>query len=192
MTGLSFMGKDWDKLWATGAGTSKPGIGDRPIEWPAHGAATPFGGANPTCNTCGGRLRGKKKCSCEDPDWYVDGEPVSDGQNHGVSMALQQTRAMQEWHRQWLAGVHRVLKPGGVIKVFGATRTFHRMAAAMEQVGFVDLDLEAWMYGSGFPKSLNIQKKLAERGSPEADRFGGWGTALKPAWEPFVVGRKAA
>ena len=184
------MGKEWDKLWATGAGMSKVGIGDRNIEWPAHGAATPFGGANPTCKTCGGRFRGTKKCDCDEPDWYVDGKPVSDGRAHGTSMALGQVRAMQEWHRQWLAEVFRVLKPGGVIKVFGATRTFHRLAAAMEQAGFVDLDLEAWMYGSGFPKSLNIHKKLCELESPEAQRYEGFGTALKPAWEAFVVARK--
>lgn len=60
---------------------------------------------------------------------------------------LDDAHAQQEWHRQWLVEVYRLLKPGGVIKVFGATRTFHRLAAAMEDVGFVDLDLEAWVYG---------------------------------------------
>jgi len=196
------MGKDWDRLWATGAGMSKVGIGDRNIPWPSHGGSLPHGGMNPTCAECGGRLRGAKKCTCEQPHdhWKPVGkrrgkkvatggasfttggsERFSDSplpsftgdqnpicENCGGSKRgndrkgfkrcrcdnpsfpntrLEQTRAMQEWHRQWLEEVFRVLKPGGVIKVFGATRTFHRMAAAMEQVGFVDLDLEAWMYG---------------------------------------------
>lgn len=62
----------------------------------------------------------------------------------------------QEWHRVWLAGCYRVIVPGGVIKAFSATRTFHRMAAAMQDAGFTDIHLEAWSYGSGFPKSKNI------------------------------------
>jgi hypothetical protein len=56
--------------------------------------------------------------------------------------------------------VVRVLVPGGAVKAFGGTRTFHRMAAAMERAGFEDLRLEAWCYGSGFPKSMNISKVL--------------------------------
>lgn len=56
----------------------------------------------------------------------------------------------------------RVLKPGGWAKVFSATRTFHRVCVAMGQAGFegVKDNLEAWTYGSGFPKSLNISKAL--------------------------------
>ena len=56
--------------------------------------------------------------------------------------------------------VVRVLALGGAVKAFGGTRTFHRMAAAMERAGFEDLRLEAWCYGSGFPKSMNISKVL--------------------------------
>ena len=60
----------------------------------------------------------------------------------------------------------RVLKPGGTVKVFGGTRTFHRMAAAMEQAGFLlgkGESLEAWGYGSGFPKSLSVEKSMDRR-----------------------------
>ena len=77
---------------------------------------------------------------------------------------------------------YRVLRPGGVVKAFSGTRTFHRMAAAMAEAGFIDLRIESWNYGSGFPKSMNIGKAL--------DQWEGWGTALKPSWEPVVVGRK--
>ena len=88
--------------------------------------------------------------------------------------------------------IHRVLAPGGMVKAFGGTRTFHRMTRAMREAGFVDLRLEAWTYGSGFPKSLNIAKAM-NKTAPATDAartWEGWGTALKPAWEPVVVGVK--
>ena len=135
--------------------------------------------------------------------------------------------------------VFRVLVPGGRVTAFSATRTFHRLAAVLERVGFEGLTVEAWTYGSGFPKSLSVSVTLDKiargapqggrdphkRGSdietsravlsrgggtgkartglkgsyspftpatPEAVQWDGWGTALKPAWEPFVVGRKPA
>ena len=69
----------------------------------------------------------------------------------------------------------RVLKPGGHLLSFGGSRTYHRMASAVEDAGFEIRDQIMWVYGSGFPKSLN----------------GHWGgTALKPAHEPLVLARK--
>ena len=76
----------------------------------------------------------------------------------------------------------RVLKPGGHLLAFGGSRTWHRLAVAVEDAGFEIRDNIAWIYGSGFPKSLDIGKTL--------DDWQGWGTALKPAFEPVVVGRK--
>lgn len=112
----------------------------------------------------------------------------------------------------------RVLKPGGHVVAFSGTRTYHRMAVAIEDAGFEIRDrirfdqsfdtkfgplfeslndeqrgalLEllndygdggselAWAYGSGFPKSHN-----------QHDEWEGWGTALKPAWEPIALARK--
>lgn len=75
--------------------------------------------------------------------------------------------------------VLRVLKPGGHLLAFGGTRTYHRMACAIEDAGFEIRDSVHWMYGSGFPKSHNL----------DGDRQG-WGTALKPSHEPIVVARK--
>ena len=126
--------------------------------------------------------------------------------------------------------VYRVLRPGGVVKAFSGTRTYHRMAAAMQEAGFADLRIESWNYGSGFPKSMNIGKALDKAAGAErevlatvktqpkfkysgdgrlqekwpdkdtkdittpateaARQWDGWGTALKPSWEPVVVGRK--
>lgn len=70
----------------------------------------------------------------------------------------------------------RVLKPGGHLLAFGGSRTYHRLACAVEDAGFAIRDQIMWVYGSGFPKSHN----------------GDWGgTALKPAHEPIVLARKA-
>ena len=60
----------------------------------------------------------------------------------------------------------RVLKPGGYLLAFGGTRTYHRMACSIEDAGFEVRDMIEWVYGSGFPKSLNIGKatqKLIEK-----------------------------
>jgi site-specific DNA-methyltransferase (adenine-specific) len=75
----------------------------------------------------------------------------------------------------WRA-VLRVLCPGGHLLAFGGTRTSHRMVCAIEDAGFEIRDTLCWLYGSGFPKSRNLGE--------------GWGTALKPAWEPIIMARK--
>jgi len=60
----------------------------------------------------------------------------------------------------------RVLKPGGHLLSFGGTRTWHRVAVAIEDAGFEVRDSIAWMYGSGFPKSLDVSKAI-DKGSGE-------------------------
>jgi site-specific DNA-methyltransferase (adenine-specific) len=121
----------------------------------------------------------------------------------------------------------RVLKPGGHLLAFSGTRTYHRMVVAIEDAGFEVRDQLAWVYGSGFPKSLDVSKAIdkaagAERevlghkdvgpdirgdnykrdngermiaaitapSTDEAKRWQGWGTALKPSWEPICLARK--
>ena len=80
--------------------------------------------------------------------------------------------------------VLRVLKPGGHLIAFSGTRTYHRLACAVEDAGFEIRDMISWLYGSGFPKSHSVGKKT---GRAEDD---GLGTALKPACEPIVLARK--
>ena len=134
---------------------------------------------------------------------------------------------------EWAEACYRVLKPGGHIVAFGGTRTWHRLAVAIEDAGFEMRDSLAWLYGSGFPKSHDVGKAIdklagAERevigtrksgataigsksrveqgyrptirdtstaditapATPEAAQWDGWGTALKPAFEPIVLARK--
>lgn len=73
----------------------------------------------------------------------------------------------------------RVLKPGGHLLAFGGSRTYHWLAMNVEISGFEIRDQIMWVYGSGFPKSRNLE------GS-----WKGWGTALKPSHEPIVMARK--
>jgi len=80
--------------------------------------------------------------------------------------------------------VLRVLKPGGHLLAFGGSRTYHRLACAVEDAGFEIRDQIMWVYGSGFPKSLDVSKAIG------CDAWQGWGTALKPAHEPIVLARK--
>lgn len=120
----------------------------------------------------------------------------------------------------WEAAL-RVLKPGGHVLAFGGTRTFHRLAVAIEDAGFEIRDCLMWLYGSGFPKSLDVSKAIdkqqgiwrgrakspvsangsmsgpnygrTDKGEPataEAAQWEGFGTALKPAWEPIILARK--
>ena len=63
----------------------------------------------------------------------------------------------------WAIECLRVLKPGGHLLAFGGSRTWHRLACAVEDAGFEMRDSIAWLYGSGFPKSLDVSKAI-ERG----------------------------
>lgn len=68
--------------------------------------------------------------------------------------------------------VYRVLKPGGHLLAFGGTRTFHRLACAIEDAGFEIRDQIAWLYGSGFPKSHNVSKGIDKAAGAEREVVG--------------------
>ena len=123
----------------------------------------------------------------------------------------------------------KVLKPGGHMLAFGGTRTYHRIACAIEDAGFEIRDCIMWVYGSGFPKSMNIGLAIDKKNGIESkivgtkkqsgakfkltqelidnggfndpnrvsfdikqaqNEFAGWGTSLKPSYEPIIVARK--
>ena len=69
----------------------------------------------------------------------------------------------QGWCHAWATECLRVLKPGGHLLAFGGTRTWHRLACAIEDAGFEIRDSIAWLYGSGFPKSLDVSKAIDKR-----------------------------
>lgn len=131
-------------------------------------------------------------------------------------------------------GLHRVLKPEGLLGVFAGTRTVDLMTVGILASGFRLVRRGAWIYSSGFPKSLSVGKaidrskgatrevigvrktavfgkrvgvgysategtsgtgsgidhlaaQITAPATAEAEAWEGWGTALKPAWEPFLV-----
>lgn len=143
------------------------------------------------------------------------------GGTHSRGYADNDNEIFQAWSERWLTEAFRVLKDGGHIIAFAATRTVHRLAVAVEDAGFEIRDQLGWCYYSGFPKSMNISKQLdkmagvepvdivpADLGfndqwnnvnnkhimppatTKEAKYWQGWGTALKPAYEPCVLARK--
>lgn len=76
---------------------------------------------------------------------------------------------------QWQE-VFRVLKPGGHVLSFGGTRTYHRMVVNIEDAGFEIRDCIQWIYGSGFPKSMNISKAFDKSVGAEREVIGSNGT----------------
>lgn len=88
--------------------------------------------------------------------------------------------------------VFRVLKPGGHLLAFFGSRTYDLGTLAIRLAGFEIRDQIMWVYGSGFPKSLDVSKAIdkAAPATNEAKQWSGWGTALKPAHEPICVARK--
>lgn len=168
--GLEFMGKDWDgadgfrrSLNAADVGRESV-FGRTSAKAPEYrtdskatasaaqkgghsatdGRPTFLGGLNPKCLACGKWQRGSNPCTCETPQWTQE--------------RLVRLHVFQEWCEQWAIQCLRVLKPGGHILAFGGSRTWHRLAAAIEDAGFEIRDSIAWIFGSGFPKSLNVGK----------------------------------
>jgi len=68
--------------------------------------------------------------------------------------------------------VYRVLKPGALLLAFGGTRTWHRIAVAIEDAGFEIRDTICWLYGQGFPKSYNIGKGIDKKAGKEREVIG--------------------
>jgi DNA modification methylase len=169
--GLEFMGKEWDKFKdsrgrGVGAGHSDYGITEKGFhDLPSFGKRW----TNKRCRKCGHIASGGSPCTCSEPVWELEIEK-------GTPKTL---RAYQDWSQAWATEALRVLKPGGYLLAFGGTRTYHRLACAIEDAGFEIRDSLIWLYGSGFPKSLAVDKAIdkaagAERevvGVKHADRY---------------------
>jgi len=229
--GLEFMGKEWDAPWE-----QDPHVGKRwnegiaPVEMRDGSKRLPRPSfekrSNVRCRSCGKWKVSSNPCKCDTPAF--------------PNLRQANMRAFQDWATIWATELLRVAKPGAHLLAFGGTRTFHRLACAIEDAGWEIRDTVMWVYGSGFPKSLDVSKAIdkaarAERevvgdklsrpgyhlhghvgGSDFGAGFGnstpetrlsaalitapatdaarewqGWGTALKPAWEPIIVARKS-
>ena len=75
----------------------------------------------------------------------------------------------EAWCEKWAAECLRVLKPGGHLLAFGGTRTYHRLACGIEDAGFEIRDSLHWIYGSGFPKSLDVSKAIDKAADAERE-----------------------
>ena len=92
----------------------------------------------------------------------------------------------------WQA-IARVCKPGALMLAFGGTRTWHRLASAIEDAGWEIRDCLMWLQGQGFPKATDVGKMIdkAKGGSELAQVWTGWAGALKPGWEPITLAMKS-
>lgn len=88
--------------------------------------------------------------------------------------------------------VLRVLKPGGILLTFAGTRTVDLMGVSVRLAGFQvrDVITFAWFYGDGFTKNNFLDRKIAPTNPRVASHFHGYGTHLKPAFEPIILARK--
>lgn len=147
--------------------------------------------------------------------------------SHSHMPKLSEMREFQKRMTPIFAEALRVAKPGAHLLCFGGTRTFHRMACAIEEAGWEVRDCIMWVTGQGFPKSMDVAKAIDKASgyvgevigertvdvgmqgghmhagrkqqqqqqqvrslSDLARKWDGWGTCLKPAWEPIIVARK--
>jgi DNA modification methylase len=88
------------------------------------------------------------------------------------TMGPSAARAFGAWCETWATEALRVLKPGGYLLAFGGTRTYHRLACAIEDAGFEVRDCLVWLYGSGFPKSLDVSKAIDKAAGAEREVVG--------------------
>jgi DNA modification methylase len=97
----------------------------------------------------------------------------ADGKKQGVSPYMRAASGFmgQKWDTGETAfdpafwfEVMRVMKPGAHLIAFGGTRSYHRLACAIEDAGFEVRDMLSWLYGSGFPKSHDVAKEIDKRG----------------------------
>jgi len=234
--GLEFMGKEWDSFRSDDPGTNRNrgkhsgshGMADgagKDEGHPARGkiAVAYGGGKRPRtfrCTGCGKRDQFRNQHACG-PSARWARELID------PFAAPPTMLAFENWCREWALAAMRVLKPGGHLLAFGGARTHHRLACGLEDAGFEIRDCLCWLYGQGFPKSLNgavaidkaaghgprgraipvasthlpsgryAKEKLTANPvgpyrprSRAAREWQGWGTALKPGWEPIIVARK--
>lgn len=136
---------------------------------------------------------GTREPTLDDILHYLKGEPLDLG---GDFMGKPwEIPTIQHWQE-----CHRVLKPGGHLLSFAGTRTLDIMSLGIRVAGFENRDtiadfaggMFAWIHSQGFPKSMNIFKALKKAGAPPevCAMWEGWGTAMKPSWEPILVFRK--
>lgn len=169
--GISFMGKEWD---AAHANWRAPDPTVRGAGWNpgAETGRTPR--STPRCRLCGKQKWSGNPCACPAPVW-------DDGAREARTVFVEGLGPI-------FTLCLRAMKPGAHGLVWALPRTSHWTATALEDAGFEIRDVITHHFGTGFPKSLDVSKAVAKAG--EIAPFSGWGTALKPASEHWILVRK--
>ena len=159
--GLEFMGKEWDSFRPDVIVNRGGGVPGRAAWDSTKMAPVEYGGAKQrstlVCDGCGKSDKFRNAHDCPDGTGWTR-------RNLDTSVArVAYAKAFQDWCEAWATECLRVLKPGGHLLAFGGTRTWHRLACAVEDAGFEVRDSIAWLYGSGFPKSLDVSKAIDKR-----------------------------
>lgn len=110
--------------------------------------------------------------------------------SHGKRPTHDEMVAFQAYMTPIFSEALRVAKPGAHMLCFGGTRTFHRMACAMEDAGWYIKDCIMWTYGSGMPHGMNVARAVEKIDPERAAEWEGYNTHLKPSWEPIIVAVK--
>lgn len=173
--GLEFMGKDWDKFAPRERKNATVWDGRRQAQegWEEAAAdRSGKGGGGPSyksthkgakrCTTCGKRAFSGSPCECENPTWIIEHRQEAPAAMIGF----------QNFMEAVARELYRVLKPGGHLLMFGATKTYHRMACGVEDAGFEIRDALSWLYGSGFPKNVNLSKAIDKHLGAEREYVG--------------------
>lgn len=115
-----------------------------------------------------------------------------DDPRKGHDDTLHPGRRFQQWCERWMRECLRLLRPGGRMACFAAARQVHRVTAAARAAGFVEVETHGWLYLTGHPKFLDLVREIERRGGAGVSAVlrRHRHTALKPAWEPVVVGRR--
>lgn len=145
---------------------------------------------------CLDRLKNLKNCSaisgCTDPPYEI-GYMDKGWDSTGITFSK----------KLW-SEIFRILKPGGKVKIFGHSRAFYRLISVLLEVGFENISLEAWGYGQAMACNLNLAKEMDRHAGVEINKdpskwrpvtehakiWEGYGTGIRPSWEPFIVAVK--
>lgn len=190
--GLEFMGRDWERFRiddslssrfrgerAGAQGEASSELVETKVRGSSrkHRPVTIGASRRPStsrCQACGRRDVYRKPHGCGDREvWRAE---IIDPHS-----APPTALAFQTWVRLWGLELYRLLVPGGTLLAFGHARTFHRLAAGLEDAGFEVRRTLAWLRAQDLVKAARLSTLTGR------EDLAGWGTSLRSTWEPVIV-----